>query len=274
MNTASPTAGLAALDLDHVLDVANAAADAAARIHRGFQGGSFDVTTKSTDVDLVTEVDRRSEAAIREIVARHFPDHAVLGEEDGQDVDADCRWIVDPLDGTVNYAHGFPFYCVSIALEAYGDVVAGVVLDTARGERFTAVRGRGSYLDGRRLRVSTTTELRRAMLSTGFAYGGDAIARNAAVFARMLPATRAIRRAGAGALDLCYVGAGRVDGFWEIGLNPWDVAAGMLVIHEAGGTVTGPDGSPYRWHHDVLVASNGYLHGRLVHELDMGVALA
>jgi myo-inositol-1(or 4)-monophosphatase len=256
------------------LDVANQAADAAARVHRRFQGGEFDVLTKSTDIDLVTEVDRLSEDAIRTVIARHYPDHAVLGEEQGQDVTARCRWIVDPLDGTVNYAHGFPFYCVSVALEVDGAIVAGVVLDTANGERFTAARGHGAFVDGRRMHVSTTPDPRQALLSTGFAYGGDIIAKNAAVFARMLPETRALRRAGAAALDLCYVAAGRADGYWELGLNAWDVAAGMLLIREAGGTVTGPDGSPYRWDHEAMVASNGALHGKLLHLLDLGHALA
>jgi myo-inositol-1(or 4)-monophosphatase len=256
------------------LDVANLAADAAGRVHRRFQGGVFDVGTKSTDIDLVTEVDRLSEAAIREVLTHHYPDHAVLGEEAGQDVEARHRWIVDPLDGTVNFAHGFPFYCVSVALEVDGEVVVGVVVDTANGERFTAARGHGAFVDGRRLRVSTTTDPRQALLSTGFAYGGETIRQNAAVFARMLPETRAIRRAGAAALDLCYVAAGRADGFWELDLNAWDVAAGLLLVREAGGTVTGPDGGPYVWGERAMVASNGAIHGRLLHLLDLAHALA
>jgi myo-inositol-1(or 4)-monophosphatase len=268
------TAPLEPAALARALDVANLAADAAARIHHAFRGGELGVGTKSTETDLVTEVDRRSEAAIREVVAAHYPDHAVLGEEDGQAVQASSRWIVDPLDGTVNYAHGFPFYCVSIALEVDGEVVVGVILDTAHGERFTAVRGQGAFVDGRRLQVSATTDVRSSMLGTGFAYGGEVIATNAEVFARMLPLTRAIRRPGAAALDLAYVAAGRLDGFWEFALNPWDVAAGMLLIREAGGTVTGPDGSPYHWEHPALVASNGALHGRLLALLDLGTALA
>jgi myo-inositol-1(or 4)-monophosphatase len=268
------TAPLDSAALARALDVANLAADAAARVHHAFRGGDLGIGTKSSDTDLVTEVDRRSEAAIRDVVAAHYPDHAVLGEEEGQHADAPCRWIVDPLDGTVNYAHGFPFYCVSIALEVEGEVVVGVVLDTAHGERFTAVAGGGAFVDGRRLHVSATTDPRAAMLATGFAYSGEVIATNAAVFSRMLPLTRAIRRPGAAALDLAYVAAGRLDGFWEFALNPWDVAAAMLLIREAGGTVTGPDGSPYHWQHPALVASNGALHGRLLALLDLGTALA
>jgi myo-inositol-1(or 4)-monophosphatase len=260
--------------LDAALGVAIDAADAAERIHRAHQGGGIATRSKSTEVDLVTEADTRSEAAIREIIAAHYPDHAVLGEEAGQDVDARCRWIVDPLDGTVNYAHGFPFYCVSLALEIDGEVVLGVVKDTAHGERFTAVRGRGAYLDGRRLTVSDATDLRSAMVSTGFAYDPDVALANVPAFERALPRTQALRRAGAAALDICYVAAGRVDAFWELRLNAWDVAAALLIVREAGGTVTAGDGSPYRWDADAFVASNGALHARLLSVLQLGDVLA
>jgi myo-inositol-1(or 4)-monophosphatase len=261
-------------ELHAALDVAIEAADAAARIHRAYQGGHFESSLKSTDIDLVTEVDTRSEAAIRELIAEHYPDHAVLGEEQGQDVSARCRWIVDPLDGTINYAHGFPFYCVSIALEVDDQVVVGVVQDTAHGERFTALKGRGAFLDGRRLRVSQTTDLRASIIATGFAYDPETIARNVPLAQRALAQTRGIRRAGSAALDVCYVGAGRVDAFWELRLNAWDVAAGLLIVREAGGTVTGPDGSPYRWDDDALIASNGALHARVLEMLGLGTALA
>ncbi len=260
--------------LDAALEVALAAADAAGAIHRAHQGGGIATRTKSTEVDLVTEVDTRSEAAIREIIAARFPDHAVLGEEAGQDVAARCRWIVDPLDGTVNYAHGFPFYCVSIALEVDGEVRLGVVQDTAHGERFTAVRGRGAFLDGRPIHVSDTSDLRAAMASTGFAYDPEVALANVPAFERALPRTRALRRAGAAALDICYVAVGRVDAFWELRLNAWDVAAAMLIVREAGGTVTAGDGSPYRWDADAFVASNGALHARLLSVLQLGDALA
>ena len=256
------------------LDVANLAADAAERIHRGHRGGAFVTDTKSTEIDLVTEVDTLSEAAIRAIIAEHYPDHAVLGEEEGQQVEARCRWIVDPLDGTVNYAHGFPFYCVSIALEVDGQVLVAVVKDTAHGERFTAIARHGAFLDGRRIHVSDASDPRRCMVSTGFSYDADTVERNVPVLARALPKTRAIRRAGAAALDICYVAAGRVDAFWELQLNVWDVAAGMLIVREAGGTVTGPDGSPYRWDHEAMVASNGAVHAKLLSVLQLGDALA
>ena len=260
--------------LNAALDVAIEAADAAERIHRAYQGGPLETGTKSTEVDLVTEVDTLSERAIRDVIARHYPEHAVLGEEAGQDVQARCRWIVDPLDGTVNYAHGFPFYCVSIALEVDGEVLVGVVHDSAHGERFSALRGRGAFVDGRRIRVSERSDLRSCLVSTGFAYAPEVALANVPPFERALPATRALRRAGAAALDICYVAAGRADAFWELRLNAWDVAAALLIVREAGGTVTGPDGSPYRWDHDAFVASNGHVHARLLERLGLADAIA
>jgi myo-inositol-1(or 4)-monophosphatase len=255
--------------------VAHRAADAAARVHRGYAGSVLELGTKSSAIDLVTEVDRLSEAAIRAEVAAAFPEHVVLGEEAGQAPgDARFRWIVDPLDGTVNFAHGFPFYCTSIALEVDGQVAVGVVLDTAGGERFSATAGGGAFRNGAPIGVSTTTDIGEAMLATGFAYGGPAVARNLALFARVLPLARAVRRPGAAALDLCQVACGRFDGFWELELNAWDVAAGLLIVREAGGTVTGPGGAPYLWDDAAMVATNGRLHARLLDLLDLGVALA
>jgi len=261
--------------LAEALTVAHRAADAAARIHRGHAGGRLDIGTKSSSIDLVTEVDRLSEEAIRAEIAAAFPDHVVLGEEAGQAAgNARHRWIVDPLDGTVNFAHGFPVYCVSVALEVDGEVVVGVVLDTARGERFSATVGGGATLDGVPISVSRTTDVGQAMLGTGFAYGGEAVGRNLEILSRVLPKARAVRRPGAAALDLCYVACGRYDGFWELQLNAWDVAAGMLIVREAGGTITGPTGAPYRWDDPAMIATNGHLHARLSALLDLGVALA
>jgi myo-inositol-1(or 4)-monophosphatase len=260
--------------ISDALAVAHAAADAAARIHRGHAGATLDIATKSSTIDLVTEVDRLSEAAIRAVIGHHFPSHSVLGEEVGETGSGDYRWIVDPLDGTVNYAHGFPFYSVSIALEVAGEIELGVVVDTAHGERFAAARGRGATLNGAPIRVSETRRLGESMLATGFAYGGDAVAANLALFAKLLPRARAIRRPGSAALDLCMVACGRFDGFWELKLNAWDVAAGMLIVREAGGTITGPQGTPYRFEDLALIASNGHLHAALSDALELGVALA
>lgn len=261
-------------DVPHHAYLASAirAAREAARIQLGHLGSDLDIDTKSSDIDLVTQVDRLCETRIREVLLEAHPGHVVLGEEQGQRGEARHRWIVDPLDGTVNYAHAFPFFCTSIALEIDGRVEVGVVYDPVRDELFSAVAGGGAHLNGRPLRVTDTTELRRALVATGFAYSEDTQHRNLEVFARVVPQVQAVRRPGAAALDLCYVAAGRVDAFWEMALNPWDVAAGVLLVREAGGTVTGGDAAPYRFEHPELVASNGHLHGRLLALLDLGRA--
>lgn len=252
-------------DLRGYLDTAIHAAREAARIQRYHVGTVLDIDRKSSDKDLVTHVDKLCETRIREIIDSRYPDHVVLGEEQGQPQgEARCRWIVDPIDGTLNYAHGFPFYCVSVALEIDGVVEVGVVLDSVRDELFTAVRGQGAFANGRAIAVSSETNPRDAMLATGFAYSDDGIAANLEVFARMLPEVRAVRRPGAAALDLCYVACGRLDGFWELLLNAWDVAAGVLIIREAGGSVSDGGGAPYQLGEPVVIASNGHLHGKLV----------
>jgi myo-inositol-1(or 4)-monophosphatase len=250
------------------------AAREAAAIQLAERGSDLQVSTKSSAVDLVTRVDRLCEERIRRVILASHPGHSVLGEEAGTGESGDgrpegasgatYRWIVDPLDGTVNYAHGFPFYCVSIALEVDGVVEVGVVYDGERDEMFTAMRGRGARLNGQSITVSDTSILRSALLATGFAYVTDTINLNLAVFARVLPQVQSVRRPGAAALDICYVACGRVDGFWELALNSWDVAAGVLIVREAGGTVTGAASAPYRLDDPVLVASNGSLHARLL----------
>ena len=253
------------------LRVAVRAAQAAARIHQAGVGSDLGIATKSTDIDLVTRVDKESEAFIREVLLSAFPEHAVLGEEAGQEGEAPYRWIVDPLDGTLNYAHGFPFYCVSISLEVHGELTVGVVLDSFRHELFTAVRGGGAYLNGAPISPTKETVLRRSMLATGFSYNPETAQENVALFGKMVGRCRAVRRPGAAALDLAYVACGRLDGFWELSLNPWDVAAGVLIIREAGGRVTGAAGKPYRLSERVLVASNGPLHSELLGALELPV---
>jgi myo-inositol-1(or 4)-monophosphatase len=253
------------------LNTAILAAREAGRIQQ-FHAGSNDlqISTKSSRSDLVTLVDGLCEEKIREVILAAHPDHVVLGEEQGQSQgESDFRWIVDPLDGTLNYAHGFPFYCVSIALEVRGVLEAGVVFDSLRNELFSAVRGAGAFLNGAPIRVTTESEPADAMLSTGFAYLADAIVDNVAVFGRVLPQVRSIRRPGAAALDLSYVAAGRLDGFWELTLSPWDVAAGVLIVQEAGGIVTGGQGEEYRIESPVLVATNGPLHRPLLELLQL-----
>lgn len=267
-------AGMNDLLLRSYRNTAIVAAHAAARIQLAHLGADLVVDTKSTDIDIVTQVDRLCEARIREIIERAHPGHTVLGEEEGQSGTSRYRWIVDPLDGTVNYAHGFPFFCVSIALEIDGGIELGVVYDAVRNELFVAQRGQGAFLNGAPIKVSTQTVTTRALLSTGFAYDAAGIAKNLDVFARVLPQVQSIRRPGAAALDLCYVACGRIDGFWELTLNPWDVAAGMLIVREAAGTVTGVTGEPYRVDQPALLASNGHLHGAILNVLGLASARA
>lgn len=257
------------LDLQAALKLAVQAAHEAGRIQQQHAGKTHTISTKSSFSDLVTEVDGLCEAAIRGLIAQSYPDHAVLGEEEGEQGQqgAEYRWVVDPLDGTVNYAHGFPFYCVSIALEQRRpdgtERLLGVVYDATRDELFTAALGGGALLNGQPIRVSGTPTLKTpALLSTGFPYDpGDR--RNLGLLGRVLALGVPVRRPGAAALDLCYVACGRLDGYWEMGLKPWDSAAGSLIIQEAGGQVSGRHGEA---HDDgpVIVASNRRLHAELL----------
>ena len=222
------------------------------------------------DKDLVTEVDRESERLITEHILRLFPSHNILAEE-GQycQTGSSFRWIVDPVDGTTNYAHGFPWFCSSIALEVDGRLAVGVIYNPVYDELFTAVAGCGACLNGRRLRVSGQAPLRSSLLGTGFPYDcATDPANNFANFISFQKAARGIRRAGAAALDLASVAAGRLDGFWELKLKPWDVAAGVLMVLEAGGTVSTFDGSDYVVENDRIVASNGRIHGEMTAMLD------
>nr|WP_041657836.1 inositol monophosphatase family protein [Marinithermus hydrothermalis] len=255
------------MDMDALLRDAIEAARLARGIHLYYLEKGFSQSTKSGPTDLVTQADREAEAAIRRFLMERHPDHVVLGEEEGQQGEGAFRWIVDPLDGTVNFAHGFPFFAVSIALEIDGAIQLGVVLDSTRDELFTAIRGRGAYLNSRPLRVSQTGTLIGSLLATGFPYDVNKDPENLQYFERVLRKGLTVRRPGAAALDLAYVAAGRLEGFWEVKLNPWDVAAGWLLIEEAGGTVTGIHGEPYALGNRYLVASNGRIHQELLDTL-------
>jgi len=193
--------------------------------------------------DFVTEVDRAAEQAVIEILLKAFPDHAILAEESGAHGKSDFVWIIDPLDGTTNFIHGFPQYCVSIGLKHKGVLSQAVVYDPGRNELFTASRGHGAYLNDRRMRVSRRTQLDDALIGTGFPFGEvKHLSEYVTMMRKVMTQTAGIRRAGAAALDLAYVAAGRLDGFWEMGLSPWDMAAGSLLIQEAGGLVSDFDG--------------------------------
>ena len=225
-------------------------------------GGEFRVDKKGA-IDLVTEVDVEVETMFRALVAERFPDHQVLAEEMGGAAAAPkgpC-WVFDPIDGTTNFAHGLPIFCASLALEIDGVAEVGAVYDPTRRELFTAERGGGAYLNGRPLGVSSTDRLVDAVLVTGFPYDVHSrIEEIVGLFARFVGCGRAVRRLGSAAIDLCYIAAGRMDGFWERDLKPWDIAAGALIVAEAGGRITGMDGRAFASRDGDVLATNGRLH--------------
>ena len=223
------------------------------------------VSYKGT-VDLVTDVDRACEEKIINIIAKRFPAHAVLSEETGGVINrSDYKWIVDPIDGTTNFYHAYPFVSVSIAVEYKGVIVAGVVYDPVKKELFHAIEGKGAFLNDRKIHVSDITAIERSLLSTGFPYDlRTSTENNIDNWIKFIRRAQAVRRDGSAALDLCYVAAGRFDGFWEMKLKPWDVAAGSLIVREAGGRVTDFKGGAYNIYTDHIVASNARIHGFLL----------
>jgi myo-inositol-1(or 4)-monophosphatase len=254
------------MDARRILEVAEEAARAAGDVLLGFVGRALEVRHKG-DVDLVTEADRASEDRIVRIVGKRFPDHSILAEEGGGTAagrDAEFLWVVDPLDGTTNFAHGLPIWSVSIGVLRDGVPFAGVVLDPSRGECFRALRGEGAWLDGSRIRVSDADTLDRALLVTGFPYDiRSSAVNNLDHFERFLLRSRAVRRLGSAALDLAYVACGRFDGFWELKLHPWDMAAGALLVEEAGGRVTKFGGEPLDLFDEEIVAAPAGLIGAM-----------
>lgn len=222
-------------------------------------------------VDIVTEMDKMAEALIVGKIMESFPEHGILGEE-GADVKSTSpyRWIIDPLDGTTNYAHGFPVFCVSIGFEAHGELTAGVVYAPALGELFTAEKGKGAYLNGDRIYTSKTEKLDTSLLATGFPYDiRTSKDTNLDHFANFAVRSQAIRRAGAAAYDLCSIAAGRFDGFWEMKLKPWDVAAGVLAVREAGGVVTDFGNGEFSMEKGEVLATNGIIHPEMLAVLNM-----
>jgi myo-inositol-1(or 4)-monophosphatase len=254
----------------HELSAAiDAAVDAGAMIKKRL-GRTGTIRYKGA-INIVTEVDEKAEALIVGKLNKAFPDYGIIAEESAPERKGSGSWIIDPLDGTTNFAHGFPFFCVSIALEREGDVVLGVVYDPMHEELFTAVKGSGAYRNNQPIRVSEVDVIGKAFLATGFSYAFKTKKdNNLDHFRRFMMAAFAIRRAGAAALDLCYVACGRFDGFWELDLKPWDTAAATLIIREAGGITTNFDGSPHSNYSHKLVASNGLLHKRMLAILEQG----
>ena len=260
MPASSPSVG----EIAAFADFAVVTARTAGAILRERIGKPHDVQYKGT-IDMVTEADKASEALIAERIRSRFPAHDLLGEEGARGASGSpYRWIVDPIDGTTNFAHSLPTFAVSIALELDGAPLVGVVHDPMRDECFLAVRGGGATLNGAPLRVSPTTALIGSLLATGFAYETSLRLRQADVWRVLIPQVQAIRQTGSSALNLAYVAAGRLDGYWERGIHPWDVAAGALIAQEAGGVVTAFNGGAYHSAARELVASNGPLHPFLI----------
>lgn len=259
------------MDLDRVRNTANRAADAAGWILREKLGNLSGIDYKSA-FNLVTEADKASEAEVIQTIREVFPKHAILGEESGSlkvDAASDCRWIIDPLDGTTNFAHGYPFFCVSIAFEEKGEVLFGLVFNPVNNERFQAEKGAGAFLNGQQIIASSVETLETSLLATGFPPDSK-IAKhsNMQEFQHLTDLCHGVRRDGSAALDLCFVASGRLDGFWEFKLNAWDVAAGALIIREAGGIVTCPSGGDFVMESGHILASNGIIHEELTRELN------
>jgi len=251
---------------------ASIAREAGARLREFYSQGVE--TEYKGDVDLVTVADRTAEKLIRERLSETFPEHGIFGEEGTRErLDGEFRWYVDPLDGTTNFAHGFPQFCVSMGLEQRrkglapdedGTIVAAVIYDPLRDELFTAERGHGARLNGRPMHVSKTLELAEALVATGFPSRKRNKSPNIHFYHEISLRSHGVRRAGSAALDLAYVAAGRLDAFWEFNINPWDTAAGFLLIEEAGGKMTGFSGKPFRLDSREILASNGLIHSELM----------
>jgi myo-inositol-1(or 4)-monophosphatase len=249
----------------HFLATAIEAVVRAGELQRSKFGSQIRINKKGA-IDLVTEVDLEVERLFRAMIAERFPGHIVLAEEMGESgPDSRYRWVFDPLDGTTNYAHGIPIFCATLALEIDGVPTVGAVFDPNRNELFTAERGVGAWLNGERLQVSSTAVLSEAVLVTGFPYDiRERLDNLVGLFGAFLSHARAVRRLGSAAIDLCWTAAGRMDGFWEQSLQPWDVMAGALIVQEAGGRVTGLDGSDWKPYDGHVLASNGHLHDEMV----------
>ncbi len=217
------------------------------------------------EFDLVTEADLASEKLVLERLRQEFPDHRIVAEESGgRQSESEYCWYVDPLDGTTNFAHGFPVFCVSLGLELAGELIAGVIFDPLRNEMFSTERGAGAWLDGERIQVSPTARLADSLVATGFPNRKRSKSINVHFYHQLAMLTHGVRRAGSAALDLAYVACGRLDAFWEFGLNPWDMAAGLLLVTEAGGARSEMQGGRHNLRSPHVLVDNGLIHGELL----------
>ncbi len=256
--------------LPRFLDIATEAALTAGAVLQAHWGDLDFIEEKGRAGDLVTAADKASEKAVLEVLQRHLSDHDILAEESGNIGNADSRylWAIDPLDGTTNFAHQFPFSAVSIGLLIDGEPAVGAIYDPYRRELFRGATGLGATCDRRPIQVSKTSQLRKSLLVTGFAYDRrETDDNNYAEFCHFTHLTQGVRRTGSASLDLAYVACGRFDGYWERGLSPWDIAAGIVLVREAGGTVTAYDGSPLDVNSGRILATNGPLHEHISQEL-------
>ncbi|MCK4388815.1 MAG: inositol monophosphatase [Desulfobacterales bacterium] len=253
------------MDLERIRDIGIAAAARAGEILRNYWGKTHTVEKKGA-INLLTEADLASENAIIHLIQAAFPDHSILAEESGATPGTDpCEWIIDPLDGTTNYAHHLPEFSLSIAFAFEGDIVFGVVLNPVTGELFCGTRDQGAALNGRPIGVSGTRTVGESLLVTGFPYDLQAMIRTLICrLERCLMSAQGVRRLGSAALDLCYVACGRFDGFWEQNLAPWDTAAGMVIAREAGATISDFSNGPYSIEKKEILATNGLIHQELI----------
>lgn len=253
---------------EELLEFARSAAEDAGHMLLEGLEKSREVSTKSGPADLVTQYDHLAQELIASEIQDKFPNHSILAEEEFSVEKSSTKWIVDPLDGTTNYIYNYPLFCVSIAVEQEGELTVGVVHLPVLEETFTAVKGDGAWLNGNKLSVSVTSDFSKSLLSTGFPYDEDKVPSAIESFSRLVRKARGIRRDGAAAMDLSFVAAGRFDGFWELGLSPWDVAAGCLIVQEAGGLISDFAGGDYDiYRSDGLVATNGKIQDPLVERL-------
>ncbi|MFC1725810.1 inositol monophosphatase family protein [candidate division KSB1 bacterium] len=230
--------------------------------------GKIEVKFKGR-IDIVTDIDKKAESIIVNGIKENFPDHNIITEEtDFEQGDSDTRWIIDPLDGTTNFSHGFPFFCVSVGIEYKNEVIIGFVYDPLREEMFEAKKGESALLNGKRIKPSSIDNLEHSLLATGFPYDiKESENNNVDYFNHMIFKAQAVRRAGSAALDLCYIACGRLDGYWEIKLSPWDTAAAGLIVKEAGGRITDFDGRQASILHKQIAATNGVIHEEMLREL-------